>query len=64
MAVFPDGRTAGSIGGGCAEADAVRDAIDVIRSGGFRLKTIDMTNSAEDDGMVCGGRMEVLIEAF
>jgi xanthine dehydrogenase accessory factor len=64
MAVFPDGRTACSIGGGCAEADAVRDAIDVIRTGGFRLKIIDMTGSAEDDGMVCGGRMEVLIEAF
>jgi xanthine dehydrogenase accessory factor len=64
MAVFRDGRTAGSIGGGCAEADVIRDAIDVIDTGGFRLKTIDMTDSAEEDGMVCGGRMEVLIEAF
>jgi xanthine/CO dehydrogenase XdhC/CoxF family maturation factor len=27
------------------------------------LKTIDMTDSAEEDGMVCGGTMTVLIEA-
>jgi xanthine dehydrogenase accessory factor len=64
MAVLPDGRTVGSIGGGCAEAGVTRDAIDIIRSGGYRLRTIDMTDPAEEDGMACGGIMEVLIEAL
>jgi xanthine dehydrogenase accessory factor len=63
MAVLPDGRTVGSIGGGCAEAGVTRDAIDMIRSGGYRIRTIDMTDPAEEDGMACGGSMEVLIEA-
>jgi xanthine dehydrogenase accessory factor len=63
MAVLYDGRSIGSIGGGCAEADVIRDARDVMLKGGYRFKTVDMTDSAEDDGMVCGGRMRVLIEA-
>ncbi|MDR2077073.1 MAG: XdhC family protein [Desulfovibrio sp.] len=63
MAVYPDGRTVGSIGGGCAEADILRDARGILLNGGYRLKTVDLTDSAEEDGMVCGGVMEVLIEA-
>jgi xanthine dehydrogenase accessory factor len=63
MAVLYDGRSIGSIGGGCADADVSRDARDIILSGGYRSKTVDMTDSAEDDGMVCGGKMRVLIEA-
>jgi xanthine dehydrogenase accessory factor len=63
MAVLPDGRAVGSIGGGCAEADVMRDARDIARSGGYRFKNIDLTGSAEEEeGMVCGGTLEVLIE--
>ncbi|MDR1471307.1 MAG: XdhC family protein [Synergistaceae bacterium] len=64
MAVTFDGRAIGSIGGGCAEADVIRDCMDVMRGDGFLFRKIDMTDSAEDDGMVCGGVMEVLIEAL
>ncbi|MDR1916302.1 MAG: XdhC family protein [Synergistaceae bacterium] len=64
MAVTSDGRTIGSIGGGCAEADVIRDCMDIIQKGGYLFRKIDMTDSAEDDGMVCGGIMEVLIEAL
>jgi xanthine dehydrogenase accessory factor len=62
MMVFGDGRTVGTIGGGCAEADVMRDARMLIPDGGCLLKTVDMTDSAEEDGMVCGGVMKVLIE--
>ena len=62
MAVRPDGSAIGSIGGGCAEADILRDAHDVIMNGGFVFKTVDMTDTADENGMVCGGRMTVLIE--
>jgi xanthine dehydrogenase accessory factor len=62
MAVRPDGSSIGSIGGGCAEADVLRDAHDIIMNGGFIFKTVDMTDSADENGMVCGGRMMVMIE--
>ncbi|MDR1206395.1 MAG: XdhC family protein [Peptococcaceae bacterium] len=63
MLVLPWGEIIGSIGGGCAESDVIGDARDIIKSGGYRLKHVDMADTAEDDGMVCGGVMEVLIES-
>jgi xanthine dehydrogenase accessory factor len=62
MAISYEGRTAGTIGGGCAESDVMQDARTVIREGGWMARTVDMTDSAEDDGMVCGGSMTVVIE--
>jgi xanthine dehydrogenase accessory factor len=62
MAIGYEGRTAGTIGGGCAESDVMNDARTVIRNGGWLVKTVDMTDSAEDDGMVCGGTMTVVVE--
>jgi xanthine dehydrogenase accessory factor len=62
MAVRLDGGAVGSIGGGCAEADILRDARDIIMNGGYVFKTVDMTDSADENGMVCGGRMMVMIE--
>ncbi|MDR0826734.1 MAG: XdhC family protein [Desulfovibrio sp.] len=63
MALLEDGRIIGSIGGGCAEAEVLRDARRILGEGGYCRRTVDMTDSAEEDGMVCGGVMEVLIEA-
>lgn len=62
MVVLPHGELIGSIGGGCAEADIRRTALDVIATGGYRLCTVDLTGTAEEDGMVCGGVMQVLLE--
>lgn len=65
MIVWPHGRTLGSIGGGCSEGEAVITARDVIRSGGYRIQNIDMTGQiAEEEGMACGGAMEVIIESY
>ncbi|HEY5555947.1 XdhC/CoxI family protein [Acetobacterium sp.] len=65
MIVWPDGRILGSIGGGCSEAEVIIVARDLIHSGGYAIQKIDMTGSvAEDEGMVCGGIMEVLIEVY
>lgn len=64
MLVWPDGRTTGSIGGGCSEGAVIRTALDVIRDGGYKIQNVDMTGDiAEDEGMVCGGVMQVLIES-
>lgn len=64
MLVWPEGRIMGSIGGGCSEGAVIQTARDVIRRGGYAIRTIDLTGSlAEDEGMVCGGVMDVLIES-
>ncbi len=63
MLVFPDGRTLGSIGGGCSESAVIQQAYDVIRTGLPRVEKVDLTGTAaEDEGMVCGGIMRVAIE--
>lgn len=63
MLVYPDGRIAGSIGGGCSEAAVIGNARRIIGTGEYLLQTVDLTgDAAENDGMVCGGIMQVLIE--
>ena len=65
MLVYPYGKIVGSIGGGCSEGAVINDARRIIGTGGYLLKTVDMTgDAAEDEGMVCGGIMQVLIEDY
>lgn len=64
MAVTLSGKVIGSIGGGCAEAGVITLARDIIDKSGYHLLEIDLADSAEENGMVCGGRMQVLIEAL
>jgi xanthine dehydrogenase accessory factor len=63
MLVFADGRTVGTIGGGCYENDAfwkAREALKARRSATVKYELND--DFAEETGLVCGGRMEVFIE--
>ena len=62
MGMAYEGTIIGTIGGGCAESGLMQDARTLIREGGWRTATVDMTDTAEEDGMVCGGQMTVLIE--
>jgi xanthine dehydrogenase accessory factor len=64
MIVWPHGKILGSIGGGCCESEVILKARDIMKEGrGYQFHTIDMTDdAAEEEGMVCGGTMEVLIE--
>lgn len=63
MAINRDLRTSGTIGGGCGENAVLMDAYRIIGTGGRRCVTVDMSNDvAAEEGMVCGGRMKVLIE--
>ena len=63
MIVYEDGTIEGTIGGGCAEAGISQTARQIIQKGGYLIQHIDMTGAvAEDEGMVCGGVMKVLIE--
>lgn len=63
MILWPQGKTLGSIGGGCSESEVIKQAYDVIRNGGYKIIDIDMTGDvAENEGMVCGGIMKVIVE--
>lgn len=65
MIVYNTGNIIGTIGGGCAEAQIIRDAANISGSNTFKIETIDMTGKiAEDEGMVCGGIMTVFIEGI
>ncbi len=63
MLVWPTGRILGSVGGGIGEAAVIKTARDIIGQGGYLIQTVNLTGSvAEDEGMVCGGTMKILIE--
>ncbi|MEA4926541.1 MAG: XdhC/CoxI family protein [Syntrophomonadaceae bacterium] len=65
MLVWPFGKIMGSIGGGCAEGEVIVTARQLIGSGGSKLQDVDLTGQmAEEEGMVCGGIMKVLIEDY
>ncbi len=60
---YPDGRAVGTIGGGCGESDVRRYAFQIIATGESQVVQVNLTHDvAEEDGMVCGGIMEVFIE--
>ena len=53
----------GTIGGGCVEADIRRTALSCIENKTSKIVRVDMTgNEAEEDGMVCGGILELFVE--
>ena len=63
MLVYADGRTVGTIGGGCYENDAFWKAREAIKARcplNVRYELND--DFAEESGLVCGGQMEVFIE--
>lgn len=65
MLIRADGTTVDTIGGGCIESKVIRKALLMMHAEneGFRLCTVDMTaDAAEDEGMVCGGVVEVMLE--
>lgn len=67
MLVFPDGKCVGTIGGGCMEAEVLRKALLMLRSEerAFELCRVNLTGAeAEDEGMVCGGVVDVMLEMF
>lgn len=64
MLVYRDGRTVGTIGGGCCGESEVRvQALSVIDEETPRIHRISMTaDVAAAEGMSCGGTLEVFIE--
>ena len=63
MLFFEDGQAAGTVGGGCIEAEVWAEAREAMRSKRSALHHFSLTaEEASEEGMVCGGTMEIFIE--
>ncbi len=63
MLVRDDGSIAGTIGGGCVEADVWQAAREVMESEKPRTLKFDLNQDPKiDAGLVCGGTLEVFVE--
>jgi xanthine dehydrogenase accessory factor len=63
MLVYADGRTVGTVGGGCYENDAFWKAREALKTRKpVRVKYELDDDFAQENGLVCGGQMEVFIE--
>jgi len=63
MLVYADGRTVGTIGGGCYENDAFWKAREAITTRHPQLVKYELSDDfAQETGLICGGQMDVYIE--
>lgn len=63
MLVFPDGSQFGTLGGGCVEAEVKKEALQLLASGASTIRTFQLNHDyGWDDGLICGGRMSMLID--
>ena len=65
MLIARDGSIVGTIGGGCVEGSVIAKGRRMLLDEGHKpvIMEVDMSgDAAEDEGMVCGGRVKVLLE--
>jgi len=63
MLVRDDGSIAGTIGGGCVEAEVWAGAKEVMQKEAPRKMVFNLNNEASyDNGLICGGTLEVFVE--
>src|SRR6476661_10359901 len=64
MLIYPDGTQAGTLGGGCVEAEVKRRALLGLNDTG-RPEVLTFCLDDDygwDDGLICGGRMTILAQ--
>ena len=65
MVFFQNGNVAGTVGGGCIEAEVWAEAQASLRSGKSALHHFSLTaDEASEEGMVCGGTMDIFVETL
>ena len=63
MLVFADGSQAGTLGGGCVEAEVKRRALALLAEGRAEICKFQLDSDyGWDDGLICGGRMLILVQ--
>ena len=63
MLIREDGSIAGTIGGGCVEAEVWAAAREVMEKESPRKMVFNLNNEASyDNGLICGGTLEVFVE--
>lgn len=63
LLVREDGSMLGTIGGGCVEAEVWNAAREVIASGQPKRLTFNLgQDAAYDNGLICGGQLEIFVE--
>lgn len=65
MLFFENGEVAGTVGGGCIEAEVWAEARAALRLGESALHHFSLTaEEASEEGMVCGGTMDIFIDVW
>src|SRR5271168_504610 len=65
LLVREDGSLVGTIGGGCVEAEVWNAARDVMQTEKPRNMSFSLgQDAAYDNGLICGGQLEVLVECI
>ena len=65
MLFFENGETAGTVGGGCVEAEVWAEARETMRSGKAALHHFSLTaDEAIEEGMVCGVTMDIFLDIW
>jgi xanthine/CO dehydrogenase XdhC/CoxF family maturation factor len=65
MLFFESGEVAGTVGGGCIEAEVWAEARETMRTGASALHHFKLTaEEASEEGMVCGGTMEIFLDVW
>lgn len=68
LLVYDDGRMLGTVGGGCVEADVWTEARQTLEDNKARVCHFTLRDNPDvppdEEGMICGGEMEVMIEVW
>jgi xanthine dehydrogenase accessory factor len=65
MLLIADGTTAGTLGGGCVEAEVRQQALKLLLAGESKLLTFKLDHDyGWDDGLICGGTMDIFVQTL
>jgi xanthine dehydrogenase accessory factor len=65
MLLLGDGRTVGTLGGGCVEAEVRQQAIKLLHARESKLLTFKLDHDyGWDDGLSCGGAMDIFVQTL
>src|SRR4051812_35885608 len=63
MIVVTDGKTIGTLGGGCVEAEVRKRALEMLSENSSKLLDFHLDHDfGWDDGLICGGVMEIYVQ--